>query len=666
MHKRWQGRVDKLIQTSSLQNWLALLFLAFLLLVVISVGLTFWGLDAQKQDARIINLAGRQRMLIRQMTSVALEYQQEGEAHYHSDLLEAADTFGQTLGTFRYGGAITDYAGRPLVLAPPADQGLITELDRLDRGWQEFRSQMALVTRPGGSPSQAAIQGMEASAPQLVDQADRVVQVYEDLSATKITRLHWIQLGFLVSGLVLLGLGWWLTRAVLVRPLKQLELSARQIGEGDLGRPVRAGGPAEIHSLGNTLETMRSQLLSSSRELNDWVNTLEHRVKQRTQELEALAAVSQDISSHLNIGEVLQSVTEKAQMLLGSEVALLCLLDDQGQTLHLHSAAGPEAAAQKSFSTVQSQVTTQMLFGRVAVPCGVQACPGFCEILNPSFRVSHLAMPLRTGRQVIGALCVGGSKPAMFGPESGSVLAQLAGIAAVALENSRLYEAAEHRAALEERQRIASEIHDGLLQTLGYLRWMVGISSQQLSEGELPKALMTFQKIEHAERQAESEIRQAVASLQEDFPARYTLQELLTKMVEEAASRPSPRVQWENHVSQPVVLPRAESEQVLRVAREALLNARYHGQADTIVVCFEKAAHELILSVVDNGVGFVTNPAVSGETPPGERSHFGLKIMEARASRLGGRVAIDSSPGKGTRVTLRWSPEGKRLSGECQ
>jgi signal transduction histidine kinase len=240
----------------------------------------------------------------------------------------------------------------------------------------------------------------------------------------------------------------------------------------------------------------------------------------------------------------------------------------------------------------------------------------------------------------------------------------LAVSAAVALENSRLYAQAEHRAALEERQHIASEIHDGLLQTLSYLRWMVALSGQQLAEGDVPKALQTFQNIERAEQQAESEIRRAVASLQEDFPARYTLQDLLAELVVETAAWPSPRVEWDNRVNPPILLPRAETEQVLRVTREALLNVRYHAQAETVVVGLDKAGSELILSVADNGVGFVAEPTVGAEPPPGERAHFGLKIMAARAVRLGGHLAIASTPGSGTRVALRWTPASLPLAKE--
>jgi signal transduction histidine kinase len=107
-------------------------------------------------------------------------------------------------------------------------------------------------------------------------------------------------------------------------------------------------------------------------------------------------------------------------------------------------------------------------------------------------------------------------------------------------------------------------------------------------------------------------------------------------------------------VNQPVVLTREQSEQVLRVAREALLNALNHSHANTITLGFQKISQELVLSVSDDGVGFVTDPCPTDELTPGSRLHFGLKIMQARAARLGGQLAIESSPGRGARITLRW------------
>ncbi len=642
----WMKRIP------SLQGWLGLVLGGFLLLVVISVCLTFWALDMQKQDAQVINLAGRQRMLIQQMSSLALEYEQEPEDHLVSSLQSAVSTFEQTQSALRNGGPVLDSEENTITLPPADDPEVIAGLDALTAAWQAFRPQIDRMV--GQDPPSGTAQNIARAAPSLVALADQMLQAYEKEAAIKINRVRSIQLGFLVSGLALLCASWIVVRAKMIEPLTRLDAVARRIGEGDMETPVQVDGSAEIRMLGSTMESMRSQLLDSRSELNQSINMLETRVQQRTRELEALAAVSQEIISHLALKDVLHSVTEKAQQLMGSEVALLCLLDAPFQALRLQAAAGPEAAVISNATPVCAQAG-QLLAEKNATPCGTDGCPRFCAILNPAYTSSHLVAPLQTGGQVIGALCVGSTEPRVIHSEATHALTQLAGVAAVALENARLYEQVEQVTAMEERQRIASDMHDGLLQTLSFMRWMVRMSGDQIAQGNIPKALETYHQIERAEEQAEIEIRKAIASLQEDFPLHYSLQEQLAEFVAERSTA-GPPVIFTSCVAVPVALTRQESEQVLRVAREAVLNAQHYSQAGQINVVLAKETNGWRLSIIDDGIGFTP-----GADPQDGRAHFGLKIMQARASRLKGKITIDSMPGLGTRLVLCW-PED--LTGE--
>jgi two-component system, NarL family, nitrate/nitrite sensor histidine kinase NarX len=195
----------------------------------------------------------------------------------------------------------------------------------------------------------------------------------------------------------------------------------------------------------------------------------------------------------------------------------------------------------------------------------------------------------------------------------------------------------------------------------------VNMYGEQLARGDTSKALETFQQVERAEEQAESEIRRAIASLQEDFSVPDTLQEQLYALARERSAN-GPAVEWDCSVNAPVIVPREESEQILRVAREALLNAQKHSQASQIRLCFTKSdgltpCDEYRLGVIDDGVGFSYGP-VSGAVQPGDgRPHFGLKIMCARAARIKGRISIDSRPGQGTCLELFW-PAVPRANGQ--
>ena len=643
----YNHHVTQVFRRFSIQSWLILIFSAFLLLVIISVGLTFWGLNTQKQDALILNLAGRQRMLVQQITNLALEYQQENRPEYLVSLQAAAASFEKTLDVLRQGGAIVDYVGRPANIPAPESREVAAQFSRLEEVWGRFSALLTQFALSAPEGRAAWLKEIQTAAPPLVDQADAVVRAFEQQSGEKITRLHWIQGGFLASGVILLGLGGWLTRRTIIHPLEQLRRSAKRIGANDLTTPVTVPGPSEVQILAETMEAMRVQLQSSHAELSQWVNTLEDKVWQRTHELEVLATVSQEITSHLDVPDVLNSVTVKAQTLLKSEVAMLCLLDPGQAGLRLRSISGPEDSIQSS--------ETNAVGPQAAQGCDFASCPQFCKILHPGYRTSHMVAPLQARGQTIGALCIGNSRPSVFHPESLQVLTQLANSAAIALENSRLYAQAEQAATLVERQRIASDMHDGLLQTLNFSKWVARMAAEQLEQADLTNLGQLLAQIERADAQAEQEIRKAIASLQDEIPLQTTLQEQLADLVKHRApgSNHTPVALFENQVNAPLVFPRAENEQILRVAAEALSNARRHSRARQVVMRFYKDSDACCIEVCDDGTGF--SPDHSQSSPEIEaRPHFGLKIMQARANRLGGNLQVWSEPGRGTRVTLRW------------
>ena len=175
-------------------------------------------------------------------------------------------------------------------------------------------------------------------------QADEVVRLYEAASTAKVNRLRAIQTGFFVCALILLGAGVWLTRQSALEPLKELARAAKRLGENDLETAVQVKGPEEMRTLAQAFEAMRLNLRASRQELVALNESLEERVAQRTRELETLNEVSREISSRLELQQVLNSVTEKARALLGGEVAALCLVDESRHWLKLQALSGPRDA----------------------------------------------------------------------------------------------------------------------------------------------------------------------------------------------------------------------------------------------------------------------------------------------------------------------------------
>ncbi|MCK5646758.1 MAG: type IV pili methyl-accepting chemotaxis transducer N-terminal domain-containing protein [Anaerolineales bacterium] len=630
--------------TSSLNGRMSLLFLSFFLLVTISVGATAWVVDTQNKDALIINLAGRQRMLIQQMTREALLFGLDGDEQTLRSLENSTDTFDRTLNALIQGGQ-TPYLPDQVVTVPATKSGVIlTGLHQVQSTWDTFSSyvEAIIVSEPADPGLGSSVDAVEQLSPVLLLQADEVVRMYESASEEKVERLTWIQATFFLSALTLLVAGFIITKKSVISPLHSLALYAEKIGQGNLGTRVDVSGPFEIDSLAQSLDTMRAQLLSSRDEL-------EEQVQRRTRELAALHEVSRDITSKLEIEYVLRSVTDKARKLLDCETAFICLLDEVNETLSLKAMSGPQSALGDVRVQVQDSHAQLVLTGSEAVFCNGVGCTSQCRIIAEPHHRSHLASSLRVGERVIGALCAASPEAAVFSQEDANLLTKLADSAAVALENARLYREAERAATLEERHRIAAEIHDGVAQILSYLELEVDELVGRI-ENDLPGDSKTeLLSIREAVSQAGQEARKSITRLHEEVPAPKSLQCQLENAVADYNEACEFVITLDAGDSPPLALPHSDATHILRVLQEALMNARRHAQAKKVTIFFDQVDQEHVLTIEDDGLGF--DPEAPHQD---DRPHFGLSIMKARAIRLEGDLKVISQAGKGTRIALTW------------
>ena len=626
-----------------LQSQFAALLTAFFLLVGVSASLTFWGLQKQQQDALVINLAGRQRMLIQQMTRLALQLQ-GGDETALGELRDSERIFGETLFALQHGGDAPYLTDSMVNLPETTDMQILATLHEVETAWEQYRSALGAII---ASPNPNSLQtDLETQSDALVQKADAVVRLYESASIAKVNRLRVIQSAFLISALTLLAMGAWTTRHSLLKPLQALGVAAKRLGENRLDAVVQVQGPEEMRVLSQAFDDMRLGLQSARGELIQWNAELERRVAQRTQELETLNQVSREISSRLDIQQVLNSVTEKARILLGGEVASLCLVDENQHWLKLQALSGPQHAIVGKMMPTNEQFALAVLASEHTMICGTDSCKGGCRMLSDEYRASHLAAPLRIGDRVIGALCVGSPAQNQFANESAEMLTKLANVAAIALENARLFAQAERVATLEERRRVAAEMHDGLGQTLSYLGLMTDQVVEFLSNGKEGAALERLGKTRETINIATSDVRRAINRLMEEPPS----QDLLTRLravLDEIASQHDFELVWRPELDSTPECSPAAAEQVVNIAREAMINAARHAQARKVSVFAGRRGDEQYVAVEDDGRGF-------DSSQPAPNGHFGLHIMRARAEHIGGRIEIQSMPGQGTRITLWW------------
>ncbi len=239
---------------------------------------------------------------------------------------------------------------------------------------------------------------------------------------------------------------------------------------------------------------------------------------------------------------------------------------------------------------------------------------------------------------------------------SGSEVEQiesLANRAAIALISANLHHEREMAATLEERQRIAANMHDGLAQTLSWFGLKVDQANELITQGDGLLAGRILTQMRDVVDQASDEVRLSIANLQTDVQPRSSIQDLLAELVDQFRAGHN-EVDWSliSHVPDPLFLPGRQREQLVPLVREALSNACHHARAGHIRVLLERSDNQMRLLVEDDGQGFRAN--LSHESHEG---HFGLSIMRSRAARMGGYLQVDSVPGKGTRVSLCWPLE---------
>jgi PAS domain S-box-containing protein len=192
-----------------------------------------------------------------------------------------------------------------------------------------------------------------------------------------------------------------------------------------------------------------------------------------------------------------------------------------------------------------------------------------------------------------------------------------------------------------ERSRMARDLHDGVMQDLSYTAATMGLMMLSVEDPELKGRLQG--SIDAVRRAAEG-LRDAVDDLRLEGDEDRPLPELLSLLLEEARTmNPGCEIRLEAQNGLPSQLPGEARVQISRVVREALTNVRRHSGAENVSVSLRTERDELIAEVSDDGRGFGAEVRTGG----------GTRSMRERAAALGGRLKVESEPGRGTTVRLR-------------
>ena len=217
---------------------------------------------------------------------------------------------------------------------------------------------------------------------------------------------------------------------------------------------------------------------------------------------------------------------------------------------------------------------------------------------------------------------------------------------------SRRDAAVEFAATLQERNRLAANLHDTLLQTLGGIGYQLDAceGGRSLDEDE---ARMHFDVARRMVSHAASELHHAVWALRSfpirDRPFPDALRALVARVGEGHATTITV------HTAGPLAdVPEFVAGNLMLIVQEAVYNALRHGRPGEIVVTVTEQPESRLIraTVTDDGAGFVTLRGEGSDERGAEAGHFGLLGMRERAERLGGKFRIESEPGHGTTVSI--------------
>lgn len=358
------------------------------------------------------------------------------------------------------------------------------------------------------------------------------------------------------------------------------------------------------------------------------------------------------MSRHLEVRDVLKTIVASARELLDAEYAALGVPDDHGGFAQF-VVDGVSADQWKAIGPLPRQhgILAAMLHN--ATPerlADVRADPRFggWPSAHPDMS-DFLGLPVADGDEILGALFLANKrcpKPAGgcgFTEEDERLLGILAQHAAIALTNARLYERSRELTIAGERARLAHELHDAVAQKLFSLR-LTAQAATALVDRDPARAKDELHQVAELAAEAADELRAAVIELRPAALDEDGLVATLRSQAQVLDRAHSARVTFAAHGFR--ALPAAQEEAMLRVAQEALHNALRHSGAGRVEVTLTRSGQGALLRIADDGCGF--DPGAVRRAG----RHLGLVSMRDRASGVGGKLTVESEPGKGTTVEM--------------
>jgi PAS domain S-box-containing protein len=387
-------------------------------------------------------------------------------------------------------------------------------------------------------------------------------------------------------------------------------------------------------------------------ELRNARDELERRVEERTRDLQTVLDVSRNVASTLELRPLLRMFIDQVRQVADYNRSSIFLVEGRDLVMFSSRVAGedqqppelrfPIAAIEPVWRKVGNHEACIIhdFFGDSDEAIAYRGV--FADVMEALLPIrSWMGVPLIVKDQVIGMITLSSYEEDFYSEEHVQIVTAIAHQAAIAIENARLYEQAQQLAAVEERQRLARELHDSVSQAL-YGIALGARTARTLLDRDPVKAVAPVDYVLQLAEAGLAEMRALIFELRPESLEMEGLVAALDKQVAATAARYGIEVLADLGEEPALELP--DKQVFYRIGQEALHNVVKHAHATHVEVRLQRHNGTLALQISDNGIGFESDGTFPG--------HMGLVSMRERAASIGARLKVTSAPGDGTSVTL--------------
>ncbi len=351
--------------------------------------------------------------------------------------------------------------------------------------------------------------------------------------------------------------------------------------------------------------------------------------------LVSLHALAQTLPASFDLREVVDSIRERLRSLVRFSALVVLVRDDAQSVWMVELAEGVRLPVRIPDDDLPAPLR-RAIAG--AGPVVVQdrlvdtAEEGFAALGR-----SGMYVALRARGALVGLVALEDVEPDVYEPEHSDVIQSLSSLLALSIDNARWFARLRTLGAEAERARIARELHDRVAQSLAYVAFELerlhGLAGDKRDEiGQLREVV----------REIVTELRETIYQLRANVTEHDDIVTVAEEYLDRFGERTGIAVHW--LPSAATTLPYRVEQELWRIAQEALVNVERHAGASAVIVKWEVGDRRARLEIADDGQGFDLSGVV-GE-------HYGLVGMRERADAIGAHLAVESAPGRGTRVAV--------------